>query len=130
MILCYVLIFSVINSFMTEIVIIYQAYSCIFSALCNPRIFLAIHTLNSGIFKTRGLFKSLWNIDQAYSEPCHMAIWHYLGIFRTLCNACICRKVARSESLNIQNPSINASPHIQNTDIFKTRRIFRTISKI
>ena len=33
----------------------------------------------SGILRTRGLFKILWNVDQAYSEPC---IGHYSAIFR------------------------------------------------
>ena len=44
-----------------------QAYSvpCVtltYSQLC--------HILSPGIFRTRGLFKTLWNIDQTYSEPC------------------------------------------------------------
>ena len=38
-------------------------------------------------------------------------------MFKTLCNACICRNLAYSEFWNIQNPSIIAS-----------RRIFRTLS--
>ena len=60
------------------------------------------------------------------------------GIFRTLCNACIRRNLAYSESWNIQNSFIIASQrifrilsylrkfsNIQNSDIFKTRHIFR-----
>ena len=31
------------------------------------------HILRHGIFRTEGLLKTLWNIDQAYSEPCHRA---------------------------------------------------------
>ena len=36
-------------------------------------------------------------------------IQRYSGIFRTLCNACICRNLAYLEFWNIQNPSIIAS---------------------
>ena len=64
------------------------------------------------------------------------------GIFRALCSACIHRNVAYSESWNIQNTSIIAYrrifitlsylrkfTNIQNSDMFKTRNIFRTSKK-
>ena len=47
------------------------------------------------------------------SSQCLRVGW---GIFRTLCNTCISRKLVYSECCNIQNPSIIAS-----------RRIFRTL---
>ena len=85
---------------------IIKAYSDIFSTLCNPQ---PCHIVSPNIFRTGGLFKTLWNVDQVYSEPCHRA-W-----LRTLRNACIWRNVAYSESRNIQNLSINCIPmHIQN----------------
>ena len=87
---------------------------------------------------------------EAYLKPCEMLTRHinnpamgqYSGIFRALCNACLCRNLAYySESSNIQNSSIVASrrlfrtlPYllkftsIQNSDIFKIRHIFRTLS--
>ena len=90
------------------------------------------HILSHGIFRTGGLLKALWNVDQTCS-----------GIFRTLYNACICRNLTYSESWNIQNPSITISQHIfrtlsnlrkftkiQNSDIFKTLHMCRTLSKI
>ena len=40
------------------------------------------------------------------------AIGYYLAIFRTLCNACICRNLPCLESWNIQNPSIIVSQRI------------------
>ena len=64
-------------------------------------------------------------------------------IFRTLGNACICRNLAYSKSWYIQNSSIIAPgllfialsylwklTNIHNSDIFKTRHIFRTFLKI
>ena len=65
-----------------------------------------------------GIFKTLWNFDQAYSEPCHSQnslFRHYSGIFRTLCNSCICSNLAYLKSWNIQNPSIIASLRILRT---------------
>ena len=44
----------------------------------------------------------------------------YLSILETLCNACICRNLAYSESWNTQYPSIIALPRI-----FKTLPYFR-----
>ena len=63
--------------------------------------------------------------DQAYSEPWFDIVrtvysdinQPYSGIFRTLCNVCICWNLAYSESWNIQNSFIIVSP-----------RIFRTLS--
>ena len=67
----------------------------------------------------------------------------YSGIFRTFCNACICRNPAYLEWWNIQDPSIIGSRHIfralpylwkftniQNSDIFKIWHKSETISKI
>ena len=79
--------------------------------------------LSPGIFRTVSLFRT---------------VKRWPGIFRTLCNACIRRNLAYSESWNIQNSFIIASQrifrilsylrkfsNIQNSDIFKTRHIFR-----
>ena len=79
--------------------------------------------LSPGIFRTVSLFRT---------------VKRWPGIFRTLCNACIRRNLAYSESWNIQNSFIIASQrifrilsylrkfsNIQNSDIFKIRHIFR-----
>ena len=95
-----------------------QAYSahCVtltYSQLC--------HILNPSIFRARGIFKTLGNFDQAYSEPCHSQnslFWHYSAILRTLHKTCICRNLSCLNSCNIQNTSIIASRHIQNPVIF------------
>ena len=42
------------------------------------------------IFRTGGIFKTIWNFDQVYTEPCHShskLFRHYSGIFRTPCVA-------------------------------------------
>ena len=139
-------------------------YWGIIKAYSAPRVTLAYskpcHIWSLGIFITEGIFKTLWTFDQAHSEPCHRTVYSdiiqpYSGIFRTLCNAYICRNLAYWESWNIQNISIIASRHLfrtlsylrklgkpcvtlaywqfwnnQNPDMFKTQRIFRTLSKI
>ena len=80
------------------------------------------------IFRTGGLFKTLWNVDQSYSEPCHRALFSQIQTYSEPCAT-----LAYSESWNIQNPSIIASRRIfrassylrkfensQNSDILKT----------
>ena len=65
------------------------------------------------------IFNTLRKSGQAYSEPCHnknSVSWHYSiifnhiqsysGIFKSLCNACICRNLAYSE---YSNPPKSAS---------------------
>ena len=74
-----------------------QAYSDIFSTLYNHLYLQPRHTLNPSIFRTGDLFKTLRNVDQAYSshiqvysEHCvtlaYAETWHTQnpGIFRTL----------------------------------------------
>ena len=58
------------------------------------------HILSPGIFRTGGLFKTLWNVV--------IASWH---IFRT-------------------RSYLQQFTTVQNSDIFKTWHIFRTLSKI
>ena len=96
-----------------------QAYwGGIIKAFLNLACSQPCHIQSSGIFRTRGIFKILWNLDQAYSEPCHSQnssfrhfIQPYSGIFKTLCNAaCICRNLAYSESRNNSEPFHNFIP--------------------
>ena len=56
-----------------------QTYSGIFSTLCNHRIFRALAHL-----KPETYLKS-WNIDQAYSEPCHRAILSHILEYSESC---------------------------------------------
>ena len=74
---------------------------------------------------------------RAYLKPCETltihiqnpAIGHYSGIFRTLCNTCICRNLTYSESCNIQNSSIIASRRIfRILPYYKHLWIFRTLA--
>ena len=62
------------------------------------------HIPSPGIFRTGGIFNTLWNFDQVYSKPCQSQnelFRHYSAIFRTLCNASTCINLACSESCNI-----------------------------
>ena len=80
------------------------------------------HIPSPGIFRTRGIFNTMWNFDQANSELCHSQnslFRHYSAIFRTWYNPRICRNLAHSKSWNTQNHSINyILTHIHNHVIF------------
>ena len=47
-----------------------QAYSVLSSVILSY--LQPSHILRLGIFRTGGIFKTLWNFDQAYTEPCHI----------------------------------------------------------
>ena len=50
-----------------------QAYFVIISTLCSPSKFATLHIIRRPvIFRTGGIFKTLWSFGQAYSEPCHI----------------------------------------------------------
>ena len=96
-----------------------QTYSASFQTLTYSQ---TGQISSPSIFRTGGIFKNLWNFDQAYSEGSERTVYSgiiqpYSGIFRTLCNAYICRNLTYSESWNIQNASI-----------IESRRIFPTLS--
>ena len=68
-----------------------QAYSVIFSITFHIHITLlryiqAYLGISSTLYNTGCLFKTLWNFDQAYSEPCHRAhnIRHIQKLVRCL----------------------------------------------
>ena len=77
----YKVIFTHIETLLRHI----QASSGIFSTLCNPRIFTNLPYLSPGIFKTGGFFKTLWNVDQTYSEPCHRILFSQIQKYSGLC---------------------------------------------
>ena len=70
----------------------YESYSDIFKTLCKHGIYEACHIQNPGTFRTRGIFKSLSNMqnDQVYSESWHSQnslfqhFQGYLGIFSNI----------------------------------------------
>ena len=110
-----------------------QGYSGIFSTLCNLANSQPFHILSPGIFKTGGLLKTLSNVDQAYSEPCHRALFSHIQAYSEPC-----AMVAYAEAWHIRNPQIfrtlayfhncNAT-HIQNPVIFtKILRILRIMT--
>ena len=106
-----------------------QAYSepCVTLTYSQP-----CHIPSPGIFRIRGIFKSLWNYDQACWEPSYSQnslFRHYSTILRhmqTFCNSQICRNLAYLESCNIQNPSIIASWCIFRTLLYLQK--FRTLT--
>ena len=103
-----------------------SAYSDICSHLIQaytaPCITLAYsktyHIPNPGIFRTGGIFKTLRNFDQVYSERycSHNSLFrYYSAIFRTLGNDCICRNFGMFGILQYSTTFHNSIPmHIQN----------------
>ena len=107
---------------------IIKTYLCLFMHL--PNFVLPSHIHDLGIFWALAYLER-----EAYSKLCETLTRHiqnlaiartvcsdiiqpYSRSFRTLCNASIWKNLAYLESWNFQNP-----------DIFKTRHIFRTLSK-
>ena len=93
------------------------------------------HILSPGIFRIRGLFKIQQNVDQAYTELYHEALlcdiqaysepFRKFGILETQYSSIIAsRHIFRTPSY------LRKFANIHNTDIFKTKHIFRTLSKI
>ena len=75
-------IFKILNS------LFFQVYAAIFNlftfiqAYSAPCVTLAYLQpcciLNSSILRTGGLFETLWNLDQTYSEPCLRALFSHI----------------------------------------------------
>ena len=123
-----------------------QVYSSIFSTLCNPCIFTNLKDYEHWHWQPEVYSKpsetliryiqNLATIKTVYSR----IIQPHSGIFKTLCNACICINLAYS-ILEYSQPFHNCilkfrtlaywQPwNIQNHDILETQYIFRTFSKI
>ena len=78
-----------------------QAYSAPCVSLTYSQ---ACHILSPGIFRTGGIFKNLWNFDQACSELCHSQntlFMHYSAIPGIL-EPCV--TLAYEETLHIWKP--------------------------
>ena len=105
----YSIIFSVIEVY-SRILRYYEGNFKLIQAYSAPGATLAYsqpcHIFSSSIFKTRGLFKILSNIDQTYSELCHSALF---GRIQNLVQHLHTQKSGILEILDIQNPSIIAS---------------------
>ena len=85
-----------------------------------------------GINKLRSYLKSCETLTRHIQNPPQGIIQPYSDIFRTLCNACICRNLTYSKSWNIQNLSIIASQCIFRTlsylQVYKNLQIFRSLT--
>ena len=115
-----------------------QAYSasCVTLVYSQP-----CHILSPGIFRTKGIFKTLWNVYQAYSEPCHRSIFRHiqnLSKFLHTQKPGILRILEYSEPFHdcvlthVQNPVIfiQKFTNIQSLTYLKPDTfIFRTLSR-
>ena len=94
-----------------------QAYLDIFSTL---HIYSPFQILSPGIFRTGGFFKTLWNIHQVYSEPCHKELISHIQAIQ---NFVRCLHMQKPDILAIVKHSEhfhNCIPtHMQNPVIFK-----------
>ena len=57
---------------------IIKAYSGLFSIFSTSQLW---YILRPSIFRTPYLFITLWNVDQAYSEPCHRALFSHIQTY-------------------------------------------------
>ena len=62
-----------------------QAYAGIFSTLCNTCIFTTFPYSEPCHIKIAGFLKTMWNVDQAYSEPCHGALFSHIQVYSEPC---------------------------------------------
>ena len=61
---------------------IIKAYSGLFSIFSTSQLW---YILRPSIFRTPYLFITLWNVDQAYSEPCHRALFSHIQTYSEPC---------------------------------------------
>ena len=115
----------------------YSAF-CVTLAYSQPS-----HILSPCIFRTGKLFKTLWNVDHVYSEPCHRVLFSHIQKYSVPCATLEC-----AETFHTRNPRIfRTLPkfhpdafselllYLRNFQIFRTltskiRHIFRTLSVI
>ena len=93
-----------------------QVHSGKFNTLCNPRILTT-------------LFKTLWNVDQAYSEPCYRTLFNHIQAYSEPCTT-----LAYTKTWHTQNPGIFRTlsylhPHTysERCHINENLRLFRTL---
>ena len=102
--LAYSIIFTIIKAY-SGILIHYSVILRLIQTYSAPCVTLTdsqpCHILSPGIYRTRGLFKTLWNVDQAHTIASRR-------IFKTLWH-------------------LQKFTNIQNSDIFKIQDIFRTL---
>ena len=97
--LCYVLHRHIKNSF-SGICQHIQSYSALLRHI-HIEHSQPCHILSPGIFRLGGLLKTLWNVDQVYSEPCHEALFSHIQA-----RSEPCAMLAYAETWHIQNPGI------------------------
>ena len=77
------------------------------------------HILSLDIFRTEGSFKSLWNVDQAYLEPCRGALFSHLQAYSEPCGTLPYAETWHTQILEYPELFDNCIPmHIQNPFIF------------
>ena len=120
------------NLYRTLCYLLHQTHSGIFrhyllysAPLVTPANSQHCHTLRPRIFRTRRLFKTLWNGDQTYLESCHWALFSHIQAYSEPG-----AMLAYAETWYIRNPGIfrrfhNGIPmHIQNPVIFNENDIY------
>ena len=94
----------------------YQAYSapCDTLAYSQP-----CHILSLDIFRTEGSFKILWNVVQAYLEPCRGALFSHIQAYSEPCATLAYAETWHTQILEYPELFHNCiAMHIQNPVIF------------
>ena len=93
-----------------------QAYSAPCVTLAYSQ---TCHILSPDIFKTKGSFKSLWNVDQAYLEPCRGALFSHIQAYSEPCATLAYAETWHTRILEYPELFHNRIPmNIQNPVIF------------
>ena len=83
-----------------------QAYPFKFSTLYNPRIFATLpYSEHWHIFRTGSLFRTLWKVDQVYSELCHRTLFNHIQSYSEPCAT-----LAYAEAWHTRNHGIFRTP--------------------
>ena len=101
----YSIIFSILKGYSLILRHYYYGIFRVIQAYSSPFVILPYsqpyHILSPGIFRIRGLFKTLWNIDEAYSEPFHRVLFSHIQAYSEPY-----AKLAYAETWYTQNPEI------------------------
>ena len=126
-------IFRLIQAYLAPCVTGTLRNPCTLSTLCNTvqlTYLQTCHIMSPGIFWTGGLFKTLWNHDQAYLEPCHRALICHIQSYSEPCVT-----LAYAETSHTRNPGIfrtlpylHPNPYSEACHIKGNLQIFRTLT--
>ena len=98
-------IFSIVKAYIEASLRHIQVYSAAWATLPYSQ---ASHILSSSMFRNGGMFKTLWNFEHIYSEPCHSqnSFHRYYSQPYAIFRQIQCVTLAYVKAWHNQNPGI------------------------